>query len=317
VLDPERFQGVRCAARLYSLAELLAFRDVRSRHGVGLMHFPHYVRPWVRGAVVSVTVHDTIHLSHPPSIAARLYAEVMIRRALRGDVVLTGSAAARDDLAARFRVRAGRISLTPHGVIPGFAPPGEEAVRTFRRDRGLSDDFVLLLGSHRPHKNVQGGIEAWRRAGRPGPIVIPARDETAAALLAPLVPGGDARLVTGVTDEELPCLYAAGRIVLVPSLAEGFGLPPLEAAACGAPVAAYAIPPHREVLGDAAELVPAPDVDALAAAIDRLWTDDARRSELARRGPERARLFPWRRTAETTLAAWRAALDSRPEGTRA
>ncbi len=165
-----------------------------------------------------------------------------------------------------------------------------------------------MIASHRRHKNLAAAVEAFRRATVPeAELVVPARDAEAAGRLRPLVrPAG--RVLEGVEDRHLPLLYAGARVVLVPSRAEGFGLPGLEAAACGAPVLATPIPAHREVLGDAAHYAVSGTPAALAEALSRLWDDEPLRDALSRRGPLRAARFSWSDTAERTLAGYREAV---------
>ncbi|MCA9753073.1 MAG: glycosyltransferase family 4 protein, partial [Gemmatimonadetes bacterium] len=253
-LAPERFERVTVSAPLYSWRELFAFRDLPARHGLAVVHFPHYVRPFVRNARVTVTVHDLIHLDWAPSMPARVYASRMLRRGARADRVLTVSDAVRTDLGRRLGVPGERIHVAPNAVSATFRPPDSADVERFRRERGVSPDAVLLVASHRPHKNLGGGVDAWRLAGAHGPLLVPARDDDAAARLRPALEGTGATILRDVADRDLPLLFAAVRAVLVPSLAEGFGLVPLEAAACGACVVAYALPAHREGVGDAALL---------------------------------------------------------------
>jgi alpha-1,3-rhamnosyl/mannosyltransferase len=310
-LSPDRFRLVSSDAPLYSIRELFAFRGVAHRHGLHLVHFPHYVRSLDPGCPIAVTIHDAIHLSHPPSLRARIYAREMMRWSTRTAAVLfTVSTAMRDDLAARLHVPAPRFRVTPNGVAATFAPPSDAAIEELRRARGLGDGFVLCVASHRPHKNLRGAVEGFRRAAIPGAtLVVPARDEEAESHLRPRL-GDDPsiRVLTDVSDEELRRLYAAARVVLVPSLAEGFGLPALEAAACGAVVLASDIPSHREVLGPAAARFDPRDAGALGAALLELWSDEDRRRALASAGPPRSREFDWERTARLTLEGYRAAL---------
>ncbi len=305
-LRPPRFRRVACDARLYSAGEVLAFRGARSRFGVDLLHFPHYVRS-LAPCPVCVTIHDAIHLSHPPSIAARLYARAMMAWSARTAARLfTPTAAARDDIAARLGVDPSRFLVTPNAVDARFAPPGPGATAAFRAARGLTRDYVLCLGTHRPHKNVAHAVAAFRRAGLPSAdLVLTAPDARTAAGLATLE-GPPVRVLRDVPDAELPALYAGARFVLAPSLAEGFGLGALEALACGAPVLASAIPAHREVLAGAAGYFdPAGDADSLANALGAWWGTDALRAASAAGGPARVREFSWARTAERTLDAYR------------
>lgn len=303
-LSPERFSLTPLDAEPYSLRELFAFRGAATRFGLTLMHYPHYVRPFWVGCPTVVTVHDAIHLSHPPSAAARVYAELMLRRALGADCVLTVSAAARDDLELRLGAAPGQVQVTPNGVESTFAPPPPEAVDEFRRRRQLGR-YVLCVASHRPHKNLAAAARAFAAADlKDHELVVPARDEATAADLRDVA--ADARLLIGVPDDELPLAYAAADFVFVPSLAEGFGLPLLEAMACGAPTLAVGIPSHLEIAADAAELLPDGTVPTLTAGLRSLASDAARREHLRRRGPVRAAEFTWDRTADLTRSAYRA-----------
>jgi glycosyltransferase involved in cell wall biosynthesis len=305
-----RFSAVACPAPLYSLRELFAFRGAARAHGLDLLHYPHYVCGAGPGCPVVVTLHDAIHLAFPPSRAAWLYARVMMAWAARSAAtLLTVSNASRDELARRLGVDAGRFVVTPNGIGPPFAVPSPEAVRRFRAERHLERPFVLCVASHRPHKNLPAAVAGFRRARLDGArLVVPARDADAARALAGLCPEGpDLLLLRGVADGDLPLLYAAARITLVPSRLEGFGLPGLEALACGGVVLATDIAAHREVLGDAARFAPGTGADAIAAALRDLWTDGEARGRLAGRGPERAAAFRWETTARLTLDAYRAA----------
>ncbi len=309
LLAPERFRLVGCDAPLYSLRELFTFRGAARRHGIDLLHFPHYVRGFNPGCPVGVTIHDAIHLSHPPSRPAALYARIMIGWAARSaDVLFADTAAARDDIAARTGVDAARFRVVPLAAGAEFAPPAPEDVARYRKEHGLGEDFVLVVASHRPHKNFAGAVAAFARAALPeAALVAPARDDAAGARLAQLS-AGPLTVLQPVTDDDLPLLYAAARIVWAPSLAEGYGLPPLEAAACGAAVLATGILPHREVLGDAAAFSDSGSPDDMARALTDLWNDELRLEMLRRRGPRRASELSWRRTAELTLEGWRALL---------
>lgn len=311
VLDPSRFRPVLCRAPLYSPGELFAFRGAARRHGLDLLHFPHYVRAFDPGCPVAVTVHDPVHLLYPRSVAARVYARTMMSWTVRSSaVLLTGTFSARNDLARLLRTERERWRVTPYAVGEEFRPQAGHDVAAFRTRRSLPESIVLCVASHRRHKNLDGAITAFANAKLPGAtLVVPARDESAAHELAPRLESlPQAKLLTPVADVELPLLYAAAQLVLVPSHYEGFGLPGLEAMACGAPVVASGIAAHREVLGHGAHLAASSEPQALATALREVWANPLWRRELAARGPERARAFSWETTARLTLAAYREAL---------
>ncbi len=319
LLDPARFRLLAARAPLYSVRELFAFRGAAPRHGLALLHFPHYVRAFAPGCAVSVTMHDAIHLEEPPSFAARLYARTMMGWAARtAGILFTVSEAARGDLERLLPESRGKWRVAPNGVDPArFAPPAPAAAAAFRRSRGLPEEYVLAVASHRPHKNLEAAGRAFARAAAAGAwtgarLVVPARDAEAARRIAPLVAGVPHTIVLSpVGDDAMPLLYAAARIVLVPSRREGFGLPGLEAAACGAAVLASPIPAHRETLGGAAAYAASTSAEDLAAALASLWADAPRRAALSAAGPARAARFPWDASARAHLEAWRAALARR------
>jgi glycosyltransferase involved in cell wall biosynthesis len=306
-----RFRLVPCPAGLYSPGELTAFRNVGTRHGLDVVHFPHYVRPLGPGCPVVVTIHDAIHLSHPPvrrRRLVRLYARIMMTWAVRSSaVVFADTDAARADITARLGVPADRFRVVPLAAGPGFRPPPAGEVDELRRRLDLPERAVVVIASHRPHKNLAAAIEAGRRAGlSPDSLLVTARDESAARAVRPIV-GDRGRVLCPVPDFDLPGLFGAARVVLVPSLAEGFGLPGLEAAACGAAVLATPIAPHREVLGDAAAYAASGSAADLASALESLWSDDERIRALREAGPRRASRFSWRETARGALAGYREA----------
>jgi len=144
-----------------------------------------------------------------------------------------------------------------------------------------------------------------------------ARDEASARRLHPLLrDAARTRPILFVRDDELPLLYAAARLVIVPSRLEGFGLQGLEALASGGAVLATPIPAHQEVLGDAAAYSKSPSREDLAAAISALWADDTRLFDLSRQGPARAALFTWENSARRTLELYRRTVASRSPASR-
>jgi len=207
--------------------------------------------------------------------------------ALRGgvraaDAVVAVSAFTRDELVARLRVPVERIRVVPNGVDPVFGPDGPAA----------EGDYVLAVGTLEPRKNLAAAVEAARIAG------VELRVAGAAGW-------GDVAAEGWVgepSDEELAALMRGARCLVYPSLYEGFGLPVLEAMACGTPVVTSRGGATEEVAGGAAVLVDPYDPAAIAAGIEEATT---RRDELVVAGLERAATFTWRRSADLVEMLWR------------
>ncbi|HEV7921168.1 MAG TPA: glycosyltransferase family 1 protein [Thermoanaerobaculia bacterium] len=285
-LLPAGVEHVVVEAPHYSLRELLVVGRAAERARVDLFHAPHYVLPSTRCPSV-VTIHDLIHLHHPPrNPAARLYARVMLGRAVRlASRVLTVSEAVKRDLIA-FGCEAEKIVVTPNGIDARFTP-GPAA------DGG----YFLYVGNDKPHKNVARLVEAFGKVG--GRLVLAG------------APFERYRAVSGVetrgfvSDHELVALYRSAAALVLPSIEEGFGLPAAEAMACGTAVITSHAPALVEITADAALHVDATNVDALAGAMHRVGSDDALRALLAERGVERARAFTWQKCAAGTLDGYR------------
>ncbi len=327
---PERFEMVSEESAGYSIAELtrLPWRLWRDR--LDLFHATHYVLPPLPRGRAVVTIHDIIHLLYPqflPSRAAHLYARAMIRRALRrADRIITVSYNSKRDLVDYFSVPPSRIEVIYNGVSPRFRPdvPAEERERVARR-HGLPSPYLLFLGGEKPHKNLQGVVrafaEARRRAELPHALALagppprnPARLE---ALISALDLSGRVFRPGLVAEEDLPGLVAGADVLLYPTLYEGFGLPVVEAMACGTPVLTSATSALQEIAGGYAYLVDPMDIDAIARGIVALATDEKTRTDFRELGKKRALDFSWDKAAEKTLEVYRAALRGAGERRKA
>jgi alpha-1,3-rhamnosyl/mannosyltransferase len=258
---------------------------------------------------VVVTVNDAIPWDHPEwltrahALQARLTLAPALRRAA---AVLVPSAHTRARLLARVRgLPEERIAVTPYGVDPRFTPgPGP--------DRG---PYLLAVGTLQPRKNLEAALAAFERLVAAGAehrlVVAGARGWRDAELLARLERSpatGRIDLLGRVDDDELLGLYRGAGCLLYPSLAEGFGFPPLEAMACGTPVVAARAGSVPEVVGSAAPLVDPADHAGLAAAAAELLADPAPWRE---RGLARAGELTWARCAELTVDVYRRAARTR------
>jgi len=266
-----------------------------------------------------VTLHDVIWLDHPewcqpnPWLLpfSRRYFSIGIHHGIAAaERVITVSHAAADSILRTAPEVKERLRVIPLAADPEFAPPSSRAASQARAAELLGFDapYFLVVGQNQASKGHSYALEAFARAALP---------EQRLVFVQRLHPGhGLHRQATalGIADRvsfagaksrsDLICLMQAATALLQPSLAEGFGLPVLEAIACGTPVIASAIGPIVEVLGGAGLTVPPAESEPLREALVRVAGDRGLREELAARGPERARAFSWERTAELTLEVY-------------
>lgn len=272
---------------------------------------PYYKGPLVASCPVVVTIHDVYFIGYPGrhrpvrdavlTRAARLYA-----RAAAG--VITDSEHSKRAIVARLGVAGEKIRVIPLALGPEFRP-----ALLSPADRGryrLPSSYILYVGNFKPHKNLPRLLRAY--------ATLPAALRRAHALvLAGGAGGGSEALQTlatalgiadhvcfpgRISDDDLPGLYSRSTMLVLPSMEEGFGLPALEAMACGAPVVAANRGALPEVVGDAGILVDPESEDGLARAMAEVLTADERRNSLRRRGLEQAARFTAERTADRVLA---------------
>jgi glycosyltransferase involved in cell wall biosynthesis len=255
-----------------------------------------------------------------------LYYKTVVALASRSAAgVIAISEGTRRDARDRLGIPESRVRVVRLAAHPGCRPlrGAPELPRVLAR-LGVPQPYMLYHGNKRPHKNLSGLVRAYRRmmerGADPPPLVMtgaenpaerdqdsrPLREEIARAGLE-----GHVHFTGWVAEEDLPYLLSGAELLVMPSLYEGFGLPALEAMACGTPVVASNAGAVPEVVGDAAILVDPTDVGALAEAIHRVLIDRALWKDLAERGLARAAQFSWRETAKGTLEVLEAAAAGR------
>jgi glycosyltransferase involved in cell wall biosynthesis len=312
-LAPVAMAGAGRPARI-AWTQLLAGRAAR-RAGAGLLHGLHYELPLDAGLPQVVTVHDLTLLTHPEwheASKVRYFGWAMRRAVAAATRVLCVSATTAADLAGRLEVAPDRIDVTPLGT--DLRPAPEERVAELRGRLGLDGPYLLGLGTVEPRKDLPTLVRAFAAlAGElPHRLVLAGlagwgAGELRAAVAASGV--ADRVLVAGyVPEADKAALLSGAEVFAYPSRYEGFGLPVLEAMACGTPVVTTTGGSLPEVAGDAATLVEPGDDAALAAALAKLATDPAAGRDAAARGLARAAGFTWRRCAELTAAAYRSAI---------
>jgi len=232
-------------------------------------------------------------------------------------MIVTDTSAVRLEVCKRLKVKPEKVVAVHLAPRAGFRPlPRNQTLETTRR-LGIDDDFLLFVGTIEPRKNLLTLIRAFEdvlnQTDLRPQLVIAGQEGWLTDELFDYVKGrdfGDRLRWTGyVSDEDLCALYSSCRAFVYPSIYEGFGLPPLEAMACGAAVISSSIPSVTEVLGAAAHLVSPADTQALSQSIIELWGNSDERRRLSEAGLARAAEFSWERTARLTREVYQAALD--------
>jgi len=337
---PLEIAGTRTAtvaASPFSLSQQWTVPARLAELGATVYHSPYYLMPYRPGVPALLTVYDLIPLRHPEHSSARArllfrWATRLALRTARHVVAITETA--RRDFIAAFGLPPARITAIPLAADPAFRPQGAQVAAALREKYGLPERFALYVGSNKPHKNLVGLVAAWAAATgtdtdlRPRParseeglgdaelVIAGAWDERypEARQLAQSLEAPGIRWLGPVPEADLPSLYSAATVFVFPSLFEGFGLPVIEAMACGTPVVCSNVTSLPEVAGDAAILFDPSAADGeasdapaapLRSALQRVLDDDGLRSELRGKGLARAAQFSWQHTAARTLELYR------------
>jgi glycosyltransferase involved in cell wall biosynthesis len=311
ITTPLSYKPWRLSAFLAHFARL---SQDRLFPGVDLFHATDHLLPYFRRIKSVFTLHELIFLFYPEAHKPlnRWFLTLMMPRFLRAaDAVIAASECTKRDAIRFYGIPEEKITVIYEGVNPRFRPADPEAIAAVRARYSLPERFILYVGTIEPRKNLTALLEAY--------AIIQARNTQHAILFVGkrgwLYEGFFRRLrelgledrviFTGyVPDEDLPAIYSAADLFVFPSLYEGFGLPVLEAMACGTPVVCSNTSSLPEVAGDAAILVDPTDVRALAAAMERALTDEHLRAEIRARGLGRAGHFTWEKAARGTLEVY-------------
>ena len=286
---------------------------------VDLFHSPDFVMPPVRAARSILTVHDLAFLLYPECAHAslRAYLERTVPRSVqRADYVVADSENTRNDVICLLGVPPERVTVVPGGVDPAFQPVTDPArLAALRQTIGLDETtpYILFIGVIEPRKNLVGLIEAFDilkdRRPLPHKLVVAGRRGWLSDSTMERAERSKYRrdiVFTGfIPDGELPTLYSAAEAFAFPSHYEGFGLPVLEAMACGTPVVASRASSLPEIVGDAGMQVDPDDPERLASALELLALNPEMRADFRARGLERASTFTWDAAAKVMLDVYR------------
>ena len=301
-----RFPLERCVAEFLGAAEQPALLASLLSVRPDLFHATSFSLPALWPGKLVATIHDATHLALPEggsAVRTIYYRLVVAPRAKTAKALLTDSEFSRREVASHLGLSEFRLQVISLGVDALFRESSAAELADFRARRGVPAKYFAALGSLKAHKNLK--------------LLLPILDRLPAPLV--LLAGRGARRALGfpesvlelspLTDADLALFYGGATAVLVPSRYEGFGLPALEAMACGASVIAANAGAHPEVVGTGGLLVSPDDEEAWLDACQRLFRDDALRADLGIKGRERASRFSWDECARRTLAVYRRAME--------
>ena len=280
-----------------------------------LFHSPDFVLPPVRRARTIVTVHDLSFMRYPQYADRNLVAylsSVVPRSLRRADLILADSEWTRQDIIALLGMPAEKVAVVPAGVGNEYHPVDDQSALEAARQRyRLPQRFILHVGTLEPRKNLIRLLEAFAGINAHVPdvylVLVGAKGWLYEDIFATVERLGLSHQVVFpgyVAEADLPLVYNLASLLAYPSLYEGFGLPPLEAMACGVPVVCSNSSSLPELVGNAALMVAPEDTDGLAAALRLALEDETLRQSLRDKGLERAQLFTWTAAAQRLLEAY-------------
>ena len=324
----DRFRNVEVwtkMARLGENVEKLWWEQVgllqaARKERVDLLHCPYFAAPLARVYPTVVTIHDVIPLvlaEYRRRETSRAYTGLVSFTSKQADAIIAVSECSRRDIVHTLGIPADKISVIGNAVHPGYYPITDSWLLSAVRERyNVDRKYILYFGGFDLRKNVQRIIRAYAAL----PAQLRAEHQLVIAgrlhmLGHPLYPDprplvreldlGDRIIFTGqIREQDKAPLYSGATVFVFPSLYEGFGMPVLEAMACGAPVVASRLSALPEVVDDAGVLVDPYSEPAISEAIGELLTDPRKRAELGSRARERSRNFSWRQVAEQTVQVY-------------
>ncbi len=279
-----------------------------------LYHSPYYLMPYRPGVPTVLTCYDLIPLIYGEYFTAtqRVIYRVTNQLALRAArSILAISEATKADLIRYFHVDPSRIVVTPLAADAHFTLQSSTAINAVREKYHLPENYMLYFGSNKPHKNLGRLVSAFSQTAnskQPSAVhlVIAGQWDARYAEARQLAFGNEhIHFIGTVSDDDLPALYSGAQLFVFPSLYEGFGLPVLEAMACGTPIITSNVSSLPEVAGEAAVLVEPTSVQSITAALDQVVSDRTLQARLRQRSLARAAQFTWEHTARETIDLYR------------
>jgi glycosyltransferase involved in cell wall biosynthesis len=282
--------------------------------GAELFHATEHLLPPLRNVATVLTVHDMIFRlfrEHQKPLNYWYLNATMPIYCDRADALITVSESSKRDIVSYYGLDPDKITVIYEAASPEFRPADKDALAAVRRKYGLPESYAIHVGTIEPRKNLTRLVEALQLLREDGVVVplvvVGSRGWLYDGLFRRVeeLDAGQEVLFPGyVPTVDLPAVYGAARLAVVPSVYEGFGLPVLEAMACGIPVVSSGVSSLPEVGGEAACYFDPLDVDEMAAVIRRVWTDADLQVEMRARGLVQAAKFSWERAAQETMTVY-------------
>jgi glycosyltransferase involved in cell wall biosynthesis len=291
--------------RIILSAELLRLR-------LDVLHSPDFIPPYRGARRHVITVHDLTFLYYPhhKDMTARRYYNDQIEWAVRrADHILAVSEATKGDLITMLRVPVEKITVQPHGVDERFKPLPADTLAKERLRLRLPDSYILFVGTLEPRKNIPALLDAYEQLPGAPPLLLVGHpgwlfDDTMARIEKMQARGKPIIIRRDIADSDLPVVYNLAVALALPSFYEGFGLPALEAMACGTPVIVSNCSALPEVVGEVGLQIDPYDSSTLADALDRALSDESWQQMTREAGLRRAALFTWEHSARVALSVY-------------
>lgn len=317
---PPHVKKVCVNAGHYSWAEQVKFLRLLWKEKCDLVHFTHFNLPLLYNKPFVVTIHDTTISFYPGKKMnawwRKLAYRLVIKHAVKASKhIITVSQHTKDDVLKLFNTEDAKISPIWIAPSPEFQPSDDHVQTAVKKKLGLADEFVLYTGNWREHKNLVGLIKAFAQVRLVHPhlqLVITGKPDPHYPEVAQTIEDfhlTEAIKLVGLVDfNDLVALFGAAKLYVCPSFYEGFGLPPLEAMACGTPVAVASAASLPEVCGEAAAYFDPHSIDQMAEVMNYLLEEPAELEAMAATGLQHCQQFSWDKCATQTLGVYEAAL---------
>lgn len=295
--------------------------------GTSVFHSPAFICPIIKTCPTIVTIHDMAYFLYPDKFVGtyRLYLKFWIPLSARiSDKIITDSACSKRDIVRLLKIPESKVEVVYLGKNENFIPITDTSIiENYKRVTALPDNFLLYVGTLEPRKNITGLLKAYRIFKNKWPdldynLVIAGEKgwmyEEIFKLAEDLGLKDNIKFLGYISDNDLPLLYNCARLFVYPSLYEGFGLPPLEAMACGIPVITSNSSSLPEIVSGVGIMVDPHDAEALAQAMSKVLTDKKQYQTMVENGLKKAKEFSWKNTAHKTIAIYQDVLKKHKNG---